>query len=145
MSTRLLPQVKDQVEKSQTDAARKIQSSVVRIASELEDLLRIHVWARECLQNELTQGMGFKQMALSEKDLKKLRELTVSMAHLAETKIKWDKADKILQDSLTPAQERDAVFKYIMNLSGDERTLLRERLADNGVWKFKGRDEDPDA
>lgn len=110
---------------------------VVRLQDELDRLIKLYVFARESLETEMYSGMGYKKMGLNEKDVKKLKELTVGMNSLIESKIKWDKAQKQLAASMTPAEELDAVFKFICTLDNDAQTKLRNRLHDRGIFKWK--------
>lgn len=118
-------------------AKERMKVLTVRIEDELESLIKMFSHARASLENELLSGMGYKQLTLSEKDAKKLKEFTVGMNSLVETRIKWDKAKKQMAAHMTPAEEMDAVFQYIMALDDHARNGLRDRLSHNGVFKWK--------
>jgi hypothetical protein len=118
-------------------AQAEMERLVVRLQDELDRLIKLYVFARESLENEMLSGVGYKKMGLNEKDVKKLKELTVGMNSLIESKIKWDKAQKQLAATMTPKEEMDAVFKYICTLSGEDQHLLRDRLNDRGIWKWR--------
>lgn len=113
------------------------EKMVVRLQDELDRLIKMYTWARESLENEMFSGMGYKKLTLGEKDIKKLKELTVGINNLVESKIKYDKAQKQLAASMTPAEERDAVIKYIVSLPGEARHELRAMLGDRGIWPWK--------
>jgi hypothetical protein len=115
---------------------KEMEKAVIRLQDELDRLIKMYAFLREALENEIYSGLGYKQLTASEKDVKKLKELTVGMNSLVETKIKYDKAQKQMAASMTLAEELDAVFKFIMTLGYVDRNNLRRRLSDNGVWKW---------
>lgn len=102
---------------------------VVRLQDELERLIKMYSHQREALENEMFEGMGYKKMTADEKFVKKLKELTLGMNSLTETRIKWDRAQAKLAESMTPAQEMDAVVNYIMTLDSDAWNNFQDRLA----------------
>lgn len=130
-------QYSDQKYASADSARADLTSMVVRLENELDKLINMFAWARQALENEMLDGMGYKQAGLSEAFTKKLKELTIGMNSVVETKVKYDKAKKAMAKEMTATEERDAVFKYIMTLPENERDLLRDRLHENGVWKWK--------
>lgn len=109
-------------------AYREEEHRVIRLQDELDRLIKLQVFARECLEAEFMSGMGYKKLALGDKEVKKLKELTQSMNACVETKIKYDKAAKELAKNMTPAEERKAVAVYIETLSEEERTQLYKEL-----------------
>jgi hypothetical protein len=118
-------------------AKEGLNEAVVRIQDELDRLIKMHVWMREALENEIMEGMGYKQLSASEKDIKKLKELTMSMDALVSTKIRWDKAAKQMAATMTRKEELDAVYLFIRSATDDERNALRDRLHDQGIYKWK--------
>lgn len=121
-----------------TESAKaRMKALTVRIEDELESMIKLFSHARVSLENELLGGVGYKQLSLSEKDAKKLKEFATGMNSLVETRIKWDKAKKQMAAHMTPAEEMDAVFSYIMSLEDSKRNDLRDRLNHNGVFKWK--------
>lgn len=120
------------------NAKRDLSDMLVRLESELDSLINMFAWARKALENEMLDGMGHKQLGLTEPFVKKLKELTVGMNSVVETKIKYDKAKKQMASTMTAKEERDAVIKYIVALPSDERELMRQLLHDRGIWKFRG-------
>lgn len=127
----------DTPEQLRETAKSKYELAVVRLEDELDRLVKMYTWAREALENEMFGGLGYKQMALGDKEVKKLKELTVGINNLVESKIKYDKAKKQLAAAMTPAEEMDAVMKYIQSLDTNDKKLLRNRLADQGIWPWK--------
>jgi hypothetical protein len=114
---------------------------VLRLEDELDKLLKMFAHSREALENEMNSGLGERRLALSEKDVKKLKELTIGFNSLVESKIRYDKAKKQMASQLTPKEERDAVVAYICSLPYEERTELRARLVDRGIWPWKSGPE----
>lgn len=118
-------------------AQAELAKLVVRIQDELDHLIKLHVFMRESLENEIMSGAGYKKLGANEKDVKKLKELTMSMDSLVGCKIRWDKAAKQMSETMSPAEEMDAVVKYILSLSSADQSKLRDKLNDKGVYKWK--------
>ena len=97
---------------------------VRRLGDELDQLIKLVSWARESLQNELYEGMGYKKLGISEKDLRRLKDLTTTVNSAVEAKIRYDKAQKGLADTMTPEEERAAVIAYVKSLEPEEYTEL---------------------
>lgn len=96
---------------------------VTRLGDELDKLIKLITWARECLDNELMGGMGHKKLGIGDKDIRKIKDLAATMNSAVEAKIRFDKAQKQLADTMTPEEEFDAVVAYIKSL--DHATMLR--------------------
>lgn len=118
-------------------AIERMHALTVRLEDELDKAIKLYHFARGSLENEMLGGVGYRQMAISEKDLKKLKELTVGLNSLVETQVKWDKHRKTMTTQMTPAEERGAVVKYIKSLSYEDRDELYKRLRENGIWLAK--------
>lgn len=116
------------------DYHRKLE---VRIEDELDKLIDMFAHAREALANEMNSGFGEKRLAISEKDLKKLKELTIGLNSLVEGKIRYDKSRKALAAVMSPAEEMAAVISYIKSLTTDARHDLRVKLAEYKIWPFR--------
>lgn len=114
-----------------------IKDLVVRLETELDSLIKMFAWSREALEREMLSGMSPGKHGLPDALPKKLKELTIGMSSLVECKIRYDKAKKELAKNMTPQEEMDAVFAYIMNLSNEERNALRDKLNDRGIYKWK--------
>lgn len=125
------------------EAARlALEKQVIRLQDELDKLIKLYSFSIQALENELLSGLGYKQMALGEKEARKLKELSTGMNSLVETKIKYDKAQKQLAAVMTPAEEKAAVVTYILSLGYEDRNEIRHRLSDKGVWVW--RDNTPE-
>lgn len=103
----------------------------VQLKTELDRTIKLVVHARESLDNELDSEWAQKKLSVDEKFLKKLKELTASFNSLTESKIRLDKAEKAIERELTPAEEREAVKHYLMELEPFEmRQLCKEARAE---------------
>jgi hypothetical protein len=86
---------------------------VVRMADELDEMLKLANWARTALFNELTDGMGYTKVGISDKGIKKLGELAKIFSSMTSAKIQFDKAQKAMADSMSPREEQEAVVAYL--------------------------------
>lgn len=118
-------------------ARESIDDMIVRLEKELDLLINMFAFARQSLQNELESGLGGKQLSLTDKDAKKLKELALGMSTAVECKIRWDKSKKQLAQNMSPKEEMDAVVAYIVNLPVNEQSNLRDRLDARGIFKWK--------
>lgn len=123
--------------KDSASAKERLAKLVTRIENELDSMIKMFAFARQALENEMMDGLGFKQHGLTDVFPRKLKELTMGMNSLVETKIKWDKAKKVLGEQLTEVEEMDACVQYILSLTDIERHALRERLDRHGIYKWK--------
>lgn len=131
------PAPKEPDHDARESAKKDMELLLVRIQDELDALIKLHVFMREALEAEIFSGMGYKKLGANEKDIKKLKELTMSMDSLVSCKIRWDKAAKSIAANMTPHEEMDAVVAYITNLNNDMQCQLRDKLHVRGVFKWK--------
>src|SRR6476659_855897 len=118
-------------------AKARLAKMVVRIEQELDKTIKMFAFAREALENEMMDGLGYKKQGLHDSFPKKLKELVLGMNSLVETKIKWDKAKKQLGESLTLEEEIEACYQFVLSLTDTQRHDLRDRLNNAGVYKWK--------
>ena len=114
-----------------------IQDLVVRLETELDSMIKMFAWSRAALEKEMLSGLTPGKHGIPDALPKKLKELTIGMSSLVECKIRYDKAKKELAKNMTPQEEMDAVFAYIMNLSTEERGVLRDKLDAKGIYKWR--------
>lgn len=107
---------------------------VVRIQDELDRMIKLFSYARECMENELTDGMGYKKLAITDKDLKRMGELAKMCDTIVASKIRFDKAAKQMADTMTPAEEKAAVIAYIKSAEPQDRADIIHRIKD---WEAK--------
>ncbi len=125
------------VDELRTKAKEELKDRSIRLADELDKMIKLFVMAREALENEMFSGLGYKKEGIGEKDVKKLKDLTLGLNSVVEVKIKYDKAAKQLAATMTPAEERDAVVAYLKACDLAERKLIRDRLAISGIFPWK--------
>lgn len=118
-------------------AVEKQKSLTLRLEDELDSLIKMFSFARQALNNEMFSGMGYKQMGIGDKEVKKLKELTIGMNSVVEAKIRYDKAKKQLAATMTPDEEMSAVVTYVKSLDVDSFKRFRNRLADQGIIPWK--------
>lgn len=111
-----------------------IKDMVVRLENELDNMIKMFAWAREALEREMLSGISPGKHGLHEAITKKLKELTIGMSSMVETKIRYDKARKELAKNMTPQEEMAAVVLYICALSPEDWRTLKERIKDRGRW-----------
>lgn len=109
-------------------AIDKHEHMVKRIGDELDRMIKMAAFMREALQNEMFSGLGYKQMGVSEKDLKKMKEAAAIFDTLTSAKIRYDKSMKQLTDSMTPAEERAAVITYIKAQNFEDRKYILQEV-----------------
>lgn len=115
----------------------EIKDLVVRLETELDHLIKMYAWARETLENEMLSGLSPGKHGLHESLVKKLKELTIGMNSAVESKIKYDKAKAALAKNMTPEEEMAAVILYIVSLTPEKRSELRNRLDARGIYQWK--------
>lgn len=108
--------------KAKAEAAlEKHKLTVTRLQDELDALIKIFSHMRKCFENEMMGGLGYKMLALTEPQIKQGAALSKMMTEMVNCKVRFDKAAKLMADSMTPAEERAAVLKYLQSLSVEER------------------------
>lgn len=107
---------------------------VVRLQDELDRMIKLFSWAREAAENDLMGGMGYKKLTITDKDLKKLKELATMCDSIVSAKIRFDKAAKSMADTMTPAEEKAAVVAYLKAAEVQDRADILNRIKD---WENK--------
>ncbi len=107
---------------------------VVRLQDELDKMIKLFSWAREATENDLMGGLGYKKLTVTDKDLKKLKELSNMCDSIVSAKIRFDKAAKSMADTMTPAEEKAAVIAYIKAAEVVDRADILHRIKD---WENK--------
>lgn len=99
---------------------------------------------RKCFENEMFEGMGYKKMVVTPKQLETGKELSLMLEKMVSAKVRWDKASKEMASTMTPEEERAACYKYIQSLEVEERqvwmTQMREWMKDRGEYIRTGND-----
>lgn len=101
----------------------------IDLGVEQGEYIRLVKWARECLENSLTGGLGYKKEMLSKDDVAALSGIGISLERAISAKIKYDKHIKSFTDTMTPAEERAAIEEFVAGLGDMDRyTLLQKML-----------------
>jgi len=106
----------------------ELKAMVVRMGDEINETIKLVRWARECITNELHEGLGAKKLGISDKDLAKLNKLAEMVNSMTNAKIRFDQAQKKLADSMTPDEEKAAVVAYVKSLPDADRAYLIQEL-----------------
>lgn len=100
-------------------SAAGIGSKAIRIAEEVDRLLRMTAWLRECLEAELAAEASLakdRPAAIGQGVLNKWTSLVTQFEKLTAAKIRLDKSAKELSDKMTPHEEIEAVRAYIRSM-----------------------------
>jgi len=106
-----LEQNRTAVRKIATEKTRLLSDHiVVRLGDELEKMLAIGSYLRECLQVEIEQAVG---AGVPKNAIKQFSELAKTLDSVVSAKVRFDKAAKQMADIATPLEERNAVIQYL--------------------------------
>jgi hypothetical protein len=105
-------------------------ASSLDLAVELGEYLRLVKWMRECLESNLTGGVGYKKEGLSKDDVSALSNIGISLERAVSARIKYDKHIKSFTDQMTPAEERAAIEEFVAGLEDMERYNLLKKMFD---------------
>lgn len=115
-------------EELRAKAKHQQERIVVRLQDELDKMIKLLAWARECFETEMMAGMGYKKLTITEKDVKKLKELAGIVDSVVGAKIRFDKAAKSMADTMTPAEEKAAVVAYLKACEAQDRADIIMRI-----------------
>lgn len=105
-------------------SAKQRNTIIVRLKDELNQAIALVTHARESLTNEMSTEWAQKKLSVDDKFLKKLKEMTASFNSLTESKIRLDKAERAMEEDMSPEEERDAVKWYLAELTPAELVAL---------------------
>lgn len=125
------------VDKQKAAVARNTSSST-DLRTEIEKMTRLVVWSRECLEKELTGGLGYRQDSMGKGTARDLQALTTSLEKLTGIKIKYDTHLKNEADNLTPEEERAALVEFFAGLPVKDRRNFIKVLVDRHNEMIKG-------
>lgn len=97
---------------------------VIRMADELDHMIKLVAHCRESVQEQVFSGFGYKKMGMNEKELKAVKELALTWNSVVDAKIRFDKAQKGLAEAMTPDEEKAAVVAFIKSLDATERANM---------------------
>lgn len=108
-------------EEAAENAKGRYKVSVARLQDELDHLIKIFAHMRESFENEMMDGLGYKKLTVTDRQMKQGASLSKMMTELVACKVRYDKAAKTMADSMTAEEERGAVLKYLQSLSAPDR------------------------
>jgi hypothetical protein len=116
----------------------KYALAVTRLTDELQKHLGLAAWLRATLESELYEAPGAsadpskgKRGGIDKASVEKYKIAVDAFEKLTKAKINLDKNAKTVADSMTPAEEREAVAAYIKSMVPSDRTLF---LAELNSW-----------
>lgn len=112
-------------------SALGLGSKAIRISEEVERLLRMTAWIRQCLETELASGLGTAtQKGIDSKTLTKWKDVVTSFKQLAEAKVQLDKNSKALADAMSEEDEQKAVEAYVKAMEPKKRENWLRRMSE---------------
>jgi hypothetical protein len=114
-------------------AAAGLGSRNVKLADEFEHAFRSLAWMRECLEQELAYDLKKSdgQHVIDNATLSKWSSFVKTLDVLAAAKVRYDKNAQAHADSMTPAEELEAVRSYVRAL---EPRLRLKFLEEEAAW-----------
>lgn len=98
--------------------------AITRLKEELDNAIKLVVHARESLDNELDSEWAQKKLSVDKAFLGKLKELTASFNSLTEAKIRLDKAEKAMEEDMSPQEEYEAVLRYLADMDFNDLQIM---------------------
>jgi hypothetical protein len=104
---------------------------VVRLENELEKFVKLVALQLEALTNEASEGLSPSSPAVSsEVVLRKLKDLGATFNSATDAKVRLAKAAELIEKTMTPAQELDAMRRILRAMPQQSRAdWLREEIA----------------
>lgn len=102
-------------------ALARLDQDVVDLDDELRKLLAMVKYQREALQTMMTDGMGYKQLAVSQDVLKALKELSTIFSVTTDCQVRLDKTQEIRSKKLDKNGYLRLARKLVMSLPDSER------------------------
>lgn len=113
-----------------TEHVAKHRDRVRTLGYELDQVIKLLAHARECVENELYQGMGHKKLGITDKDMAKVNMLARSLETAVSAKVRFDKAQKDMVDEMTTAEQFEAAVDYVRSLDSNDITYFITRVHD---------------
>lgn len=125
--------------KPEKDTTRQKNERVVRLKDELNRVLDLVVHSRKALENELSGGIASQAQFIDKTFVSKLKDLTSCYNTLTDSRIRLDKAEASLEKDLTPEDEKQAVYEFLLALETKERgNFLRRIIGAHNTTFVKG-------
>lgn len=103
---------------------------------ELIKVLDLVTRCRESIEAEVSTGTAAKMRSVDIDFLKRLKELSVIFNNMTDARIRLDKAEKQLENDLTPAEEQAAVVEYIHSMPNLERGVFLRQAAEYHISRI---------
>jgi hypothetical protein len=87
---------------------------VVEIGNEIDHLAKLVAWTREGLEKDIYSGKTFH-------DIDRLSKLTRMLSDLVDAKVRLQKSNRELVDSMSREEELKAISRYIRAMESEER------------------------
>ncbi|HEY6019745.1 MAG TPA: hypothetical protein VIY48_07540 [Candidatus Paceibacterota bacterium] len=100
---------------------RERNARVIRMKDELIKMLDLVTRCRESVEAEVSSGIAAEMKFVDADFLKRIKELSVIFNNMTDARIRLDKAERAIENDLTPAEEYDAVRQYVRSLDPKER------------------------
>lgn len=114
----------------------------IRIADELQANVNIASHLRECLENQMSEGLGTRTKTGTDKHtIQMWRDVVKAMADLTTCQVKLQRNAKLMAEKMTPEEELDAVRAYLRALPNDQRALF---LLNEQRWHQRREDGVPE-
>lgn len=108
---------------------------VARLKNELDLQLELICHSRENLQQEMLTSYA-ASTGLKQDHLKALQQLTACFNDLTRARIALLKAEREAEDSMTPADEKEAVEEYILSMQPAEQREFLSKLVKRYVRAY---------
>lgn len=110
---------------------------VVRLKDELQATIDVVAHTRESLTRELgEQTDRWSKLGASKEFIARLKDLTSSFNSLTEAKIRLDKAEKSLEEDMTPEEEYQVVLQYLVDMEPEAYKVGMKSVRKRRATKF---------
>lgn len=116
------------MEESREQFIARFDHEVVRLEDELDRMIKLVSMQRRALENEMFSGMAYKEMAVQEKGVKVLKDLTAACNSLTDSKVRLEKTAKDRAAKMTPEEEQQAVLVYLKSVTNADRAALLKKI-----------------
>lgn len=101
---------------------RERNARVIRMKDELIKMLDLVTRCRESVEAEVSgTGLAGQMRSIDADFLKRIKELSVIFNNMTDARIRLDKAERAIENDLTPTEEYEAVRSYVRSLDAKER------------------------
>ena len=112
----------------QIPGVRERSARVIRLKEELNKILELVVTGRESLEHDLQPHGMLRERSVDKAWMGKLKDLTSCYNSLTTSRIQLDKSERSMEREMTPAEEKEAVYSFVMSLDGQERGFFLRKM-----------------